>query len=635
MCGIIGLIGQANREDVVANLIRGLRGLEYRGYDSAGIAVFESIQDSEAGGATSWRLARRRATGKLQELEHVLAATPLFGRIGIGHTRWATHGAVTCANAHPHLAEGIAIVHNGIIENFHRLRQELEGEGVHFESQTDTEVVLHLIARSVRAGKDPLSAIREVIPRLKGAFSLLILFESLPEEMVAVRLGSPLAVGRGAEFLCIGSDALALAPFSTNICYLENGDLVRLNREGVEIFDRSGARVTRRFEPLPTGFAAVEKGPYRHFMQKEIHEQPHALTQTLAPYLDLTHGGLRLPSQSETGSLRFDSLDHLFLTGCGTAYYATCVARTWFERYASLSTETEIASELRYRDVPPRPRQMALFVSQSGETADTLATALHAQEQGYETAAVVNVQGASLARSVSHLFPTFAGPEIGVASTKAFTCQLAVLACLALEAGRQRGVLDKATLQDLTEALISLPRSIGSVLQQEEEIKEIARLFAGSRHALYLGRGVHYPIALEAALKLKEISYIHAEGYAAGELKHGPIALIDASMPVVVLAPVDRHFEKTLSNLQEVAARGGKILCLTTREGARAVEASSFGERATQKASIRCFILPEVPELIFPFVEVVPLQLLAYHVAVLLGTDVDQPRNLAKSVTVE
>jgi glutamine---fructose-6-phosphate transaminase (isomerizing) len=608
MCGIIGILGQA---PVATSIVDALKRLEYRGYDSAGVATLE-------GG----NLTRRRAEGKLRNLEVRLSKEPLSGTIGIGHTRWATHGRPNEINAHPHATDRVAVVHNGIIENFAELRAELQARGAKFMTETDTEVVAHLVTDEMAKGAGPITAVALSLPRLKGAFALAFLFSGEEDLLIGARKGSPLAIGYGDGEMYLGSDAIALAPFTSEISYLEDGDFVVLTRDGAAIKDVTGRVVTRPVIRSNASAFLVDKGNHRHFMAKEIHEQPEVVGHTLAHYVDFAANRIKLP-----GKLPFDfrSLDRLSMSACGTAYYAGLIGKYWFERFARLPVEIDIASEFRYREAPFKPGNLALFVSQSGETADTLATLRYAREQKQHIVSIVNVATSTIARESDMVMPTLAGPEIGVASTKAFTCQLTVLACLAIAAGRARGVIDADDEERLVKALIEIPRHMAAALALEPEIEKLARDLAKCRDVLYLGRGTSYPLALEGALKLKEISYIHAEGYAAGELKHGPIALIDETMPVVVIAPHDRVFDKTVSNMQEVAARGGRIILVTDPKGAR--------EATVQ--SLVTLTLPEMPSTVTPLVYAIPVQLIAYHTAVIMGTDVDQPRNLAKSVTVE
>jgi glucosamine--fructose-6-phosphate aminotransferase (isomerizing) len=608
LCGIVGILG---REPVAGQLVDALKRLEYRGYDSAGVATLER-------GA----LTRRRAEGKLRNLEQRLAKEPLNGTSGIGHTRWATHGKPTESNAHPHATERLAVVHNGIIENFRELRDELEKNGAKFGSETDTEVVAHLVTDEMKKGKKPAEAVKAALPRLRGAFALAFLFAGEEDMLIGARKGSPLAVGYGDGEMYLGSDAIALAPFTYTISYLEDGDWAVATRKGVQVYDEAGKPVKRQVLKSNASAFLVDKGNHKHFMAKEIHEQPEVVGHTLAHYLDMGSEKVALPTKLP---FDFKKLDRVSISACGTAYYAGLVAKYWFERFARLPVEIDVASEYRYREAPFQPGNLAIFVSQSGETADTLATLRYAREQKQHVLSVVNVPTSTIARESDAVMPTLAGPEIGVASTKAFTCQLSVLVCLAIAAGRARGVLSEEDERKLVRALVEVPRLMSEALRVEPQVEALARDLAKSRDVLYLGRGTAYPLALEGALKLKEISYIHAEGYAAGELKHGPIALIDETMPVIVIAPFDRVFDKTVSNMQEVAARGGKIVLVTDPKGAK--------EATVQ--STTTLSMPEMPSTVTPLVYAIPVQLIAYHTAVALGTDVDQPRNLAKSVTVE
>jgi len=608
MCGIIGVIG---REPAAPQLIDALKRLEYRGYDSAGVATLER-------GA----LTRRRAQGKLRNLEQRLASEPLSGTIGIGHTRWATHGKPTENNAHPHATEKLAVVHNGIIENFVALRRELEAEGARFSTETDTEVIAHLVSAEMARGKSPVEAVKAALPRLRGAFALAFLFAGQDNLLIGARKGSPLAIGYGDGEMFVGSDAIALAPFTDTVSYLEDGDWVVVTREGAEIHDEQGDVVQRAMLKSQASVMLIDKGNHRHFMAKEIHEQPEVVGHTLANYIEMATERVLLP---KTLPFDFRNLNRISIAACGTAYYASMIAKYWFERFANLPVEVDIASEFRYRSAPLGAGGLSIFVSQSGETADTLASLRYARDHKQHTLSIVNVPTSTIARESDAVMPTLAGPEIGVASTKAFTCQLAALATLAIGAGRARGVLSEADERRLVRALIEVPRHMAEALSLEPQIEQLARDLAKSRDVLYLGRGTSYPLALEGALKLKEISYIHAEGYAAGELKHGPIALIDETMPVIVIAPHDQIFEKTVSNMQEVAARGGRLILLTDAEGAKLADTQSMAT----------LTLPTVPADVSPLVYAVPVQLIAYHTAVQMGTDVDQPRNLAKSVTVE
>src|ERR1035437_258440 len=608
MCGIVGIIG---REPVAGHLLEALKRLEYRGYDSAGVATVDH-------GA----LGRRRAEGKLAALEKRLAREPLAGNIGIGHTRWATHGKPTESNAHPHATDRVAVAHNGIIENFRELRERLIKNGAKFASETDTEVVAHLVTAEMKQGKPPVEAVAASLKQLRGAFALAFLFAGEDDLMIGARKGSPLAIGYGDGEMYLGSDAIALAPFTDTISYLEDGDWAVMTHKGVEIHDEQGRKVERAVIKSTASAQMVDKGNFKHFMAKEIHEQPEVVGHTLARYIDMTIEKVVLP-----GQLPFDwkKLKRLSLSACGTAFYAGLVAKYWFERFAKLPVKIDIASEFRYREAPLEQGDLAIFISQSGETADTLATLRYAKQHQQHVLSVVNVPTSTIARESDVVMPTLAGPEIGVASTKAFTCQLAVLACLAIAAGRARGELSAADEQKLVRALIEVPRLMAEALALEPQIEALAQDLAKVRDVLYLGRGTSFPIALEGALKLKEISYIHAEGYAAGELKHGPIALIDETMPVIVIAPFDRVFEKTVSNMQEVAARGGRIILVTDPQGAK---------EATIE-STETIVLPAMASTVTPLVYAIAVQLIAYHTAAAIGTDVDQPRNLAKSVTVE
>ena len=608
MCGIVGILGKA---PVAEQLVDALKRLEYRGYDSAGVATLESGE-----------LARRRAQGKLKNLEQRLRAEPLNGHVGIGHTRWATHGKPTEANAHPHAGARVAVVHNGIIENFRELRDELQKGGAQFTSETDTETVAHLVDAQLAKGLKPVEAVKAALPRLRGAFALAFLFRGESNLLIGARKGSPLAIGYGDGEMYLGSDAIALAPFTDTIAYLDDGDFVVLDHAGAQVFDETGRAVKREIIKSGAGAMLVDKANYRHFMAKEIHEQPEVVGHTLAHYIDMANERVALPAD-----LPFDlsKVERLAISACGTACYAGYIAKYWFERFARIPVEIDIASEFRYREAPLRKGDVALFISQSGETADTLAALRYAKEQGLHIMSVVNVPTSTIARESDVVLPTLAGPEIGVASTKAFTCQLAVLAATAIAFGRAKGVLSAEDETKLTRALIEVPRLMATTLALEPLVEKLARDIAKEKDVLYLGRGTSYPLAMEGALKLKEISYIHAEGYAAGELKHGPIALIDEHMPVIVIAPYDRVFDKTVSNMQEVAARGGKIILMTDAKGAK--------EAAMD--NLETITLPDMPATVTPLVYAIPVQMLAYHTAVTMGTDVDQPRNLAKSVTVE
>jgi len=608
MCGIIAILGN---EPVAPSLVDSLKRLEYRGYDSAGIATLED-----------GLLTRRRAEGKLRNLEKRLGDEPLKGVSGIGHTRWATHGRPNENNAHPHATDRVAVVHNGIIENFGELRRELQARGARFATETDTEVIAHLVTDEMSKGADPAAAVAAALPRLRGVFALAFLFAGEDDLVIGARRGPPLAVGYGDGEMYLGSDAIALAPLTGSIAYLEDGDWVIVRRGGATIQDAAGRTVTRPIIRSDASAFLLDKGNRRHFMAKEIHEQPEVVGHALAHYVNFATRRIELPK-----ALPFDfrAIDRISISACGTAYYAGLIGKYWFERFARLPVEIDVASEFRYREAPLAPGNLALFVSQSGETADTLATLRYAREQKQHVVSIVNVPTSTIARDSDVVMPTLAGPEIGVASTKAFTCQLAVLACLAIAAGRARGALSEEDEERLVGALIETPRHMAAALALEPRIEQLARDLAKCRDVLYLGRGTSFPLALEGALKLKEISYIHAEGYAAGELKHGPIALIDETMPVVVIAPYDRVFEKTVSNMQEVAARGGRIILITDPKGAHEATIDS----------LVTMIVPEMPVTVTPLVYAIPVQLIAYHTAVIMGTDVDQPRNLAKSVTVE
>ncbi|MEM9278962.1 MAG: glutamine--fructose-6-phosphate transaminase (isomerizing) [Pseudomonadota bacterium] len=608
MCGIVGIVGN---EAVAPLLVDALKRLEYRGYDSAGVATQEDFG-----------LDRRRAEGKLVNLAERIEQYPLKGTTGIGHTRWATHGVPNEINAHPHFSENVALVHNGIIENFRELRDELEADGYAFASETDTEVVAHLVARNLKNGLQPREAALEALKRLEGAFALAIMFKEEPDLIVGARNGPPLAIGHGEDSMYIGSDAIALAPFTNKVTYLEDGDWCVLTKKQVEIFDLNGKSVNRAMQLSVGSSLLVDKGNHRHFMQKEIFEQPEVIAHTLSHYLDFGKCEARI---QEDMPFDFAKLDRIAISACGTAFLAGLVGKYWFERYARLPVDIDIASEFRYREMPMAKNGLSLFISQSGETADTLASLRYCREQGQHIGAIVNVRESTIARESDVVFPTLAGPEIGVASTKAFTCQMSTLASLSIAAGKARGTISPEEERQLVRDITEAPRFINQALKQEEEIEKVAQDLQRVRHVLYLGRDTSYPLAMEGALKLKEISYIHAEGYAAGELKHGPIALIDEDMPVVVIAPHDNIFDKTVSNMQEVAARGGRIILITDEKGANA---ASINAEHT-------IVMPDVPDILTPLVYALPIQLLAYHTAVLMGTDVDQPRNLAKSVTVE
>ena len=608
MCGIVGITG---REPVADRLVKALARLEYRGYDSAGIATLDHGE-----------IQRRRAPGKLVNLANKLSLDPLAGFTGIGHTRWATHGAPTELNAHPHATPRVAVVHNGIIENYRPLLVELAADGYLPVTQTDSEVVAMMVTRWMDLGLTPVAAVQATVSRLQGAFALVFLFHGEERMLVAARQGSPLAIGHGDGEMFLGSDALALSLFTDKVTYLEEGDWAVVTPEKASIHSREGSRVNRVVHQCNASSNVVEKGPYRHFMLKEIHEQPDAISRVVGRFVDRGTQTLALASPL---SFDFAALPRMTVSACGTAYLAGLVGKYWFERYARLPVDTDVASEFRYRQPPLQPDGLAMFISQSGETADTLAALRYCAASAQHIASVINVEESTIARESSSTFPLLCGPEIGVASTKAFTTQLTTLACLSLVAGDARGQLEDAVREELLAALTALPGAVAGALLAEPGIAEIARDLSKATNALFLGRGPLFPIALEGALKLKEISYIHAEGYAAGELKHGPIALVDEAIPVIVIAPSDELTEKTVSNMQEVCARGGRIILITDPQGAQ-----THGGMAH-----RTIILPQVHPFIAPIVAAIAVQLLAYHTAAHLGADVDQPRNLAKSVTVE
>ncbi|HEY9010612.1 MAG TPA: glutamine--fructose-6-phosphate transaminase (isomerizing) [Devosia sp.] len=608
MCGIVGIIGV---EPVAPRLVDALKRLEYRGYDSAGVATLE-------GG----RIDRRRAEGKLGNLAQKLAFEPLAGNIGIGHTRWATHGAPTEHNAHPHATDRVAVVHNGIIENFRELLEDLAKDGYLPQTQTDTEAVALWLTREIDRGLDPEMAVAVTLKRLRGAFALALMFNGHEKLLIAARRGAPLAIGYGTTEMYLGSDAMALAPFTSRLSYLLDGDWAVITPQGVTIRDGSDAIVQRETMVSQASALMVDKGNHRHFMAKEIYEQPETISHTLSHYVDM---GAEAVSLREALPFDFKTLSRLTISACGTASFAGSVAKYWFERYARLPVDVDVASEFRYREPPLEQNGLSLFISQSGETADTLAALRYCASQGQHIASLLNVPESTIARESQVVFPTLCGPEIGVASTKAFTAQLTSLASLALAAAVARGTVSREQERELVHAMISLPTAVSAALATEEQIQDIAKRLSKAKDVLYLGRGQMFPIAMEGALKLKEISYIHAEGYAAGELKHGPIALVDELMPVIVVAPSDELMEKTLSNMQEVAARGGKIILITDEDGAKAA-----GQGVDDM-----IVLPKVSSFVAPILATIPVQLLAYHTAVFMGTDVDQPRNLAKSVTVE
>lgn len=604
MCGIIGILGT---HETAPSLVEALRRLEYRGYDSAGIATVDN-----------GRLDRRRAAGKLDNLSDLLVHQPLTGKSGIGHTRWATHGGPSTDNAHPHISGRVGVVHNGIIENFKPLREDLAKSGYAAETETDTETIALLTARHLDEGLDEIEAVRATLAQLEGAFALAFLFAGQDDLMIGARRGSPLAVGWGTSEMYLGSDAIALAPLTDRITYLDEGDMVVLSRTTADIYDSSGQRANRPMRRIEVDNTRVEKGGYKHFMEKEIAEQPRVMAELLGAYIDDTN--FSFPEEVPD----FKEIDRVIIVACGTAFYAGLTAKYWFEQIARIPVEIDVASEFRYREPPIGERALAIFVSQSGETADTLAALRYCADKS-RTLAVVNVTESSIARESDVVLPIYAGVEIGVASTKAFTCQLGVLAMLALKAGHDRGQMSQADLATAIGGFNSLPGLMSQVLNREEAIDKVCHELSDARDILFLGRGQMFPLAMEGALKLKEISYIHAEGYASGELKHGPIALIDPAVPVIVFAPSDELFDKTVSNMQEVMARGGKVLLVSDRHG---VEMASEGVW-------RIIEMPDIAALLAPLLYALPAQLLAYHTAVAKGTDVDQPRNLAKSVTVE
>ena len=604
MCGIVGILSE---HEAAPTLVEALKRLEYRGYDSAGIAT-----------VNAGKLDRRRAVGKLVNLSDLLTHDPLAGKVGIGHTRWATHGGPTVKNAHPHQSGPVAVVHNGIIENFKELREELAEKGYAPESETDTETISLLTQSFLDQGLAPRDAAEQAIARLDGAFALAFVFDGEDDLIVAARKGSPLAVGYGDGEMYLGSDAIALANLTDRITYLEEGDRAALTRKGVEIWDAEGRVANREVRTIQIDAAQVDKAGHKHFMAKEIAEQPTVLANALSHYLK--GEDLILPETVPD----FSKIDRIIMVACGTAFYACQTAKYWIETLAGIPVEVDVASEFRYRDAPIGPNTLAIFVSQSGETADTLAALRHVATRA-QILSVVNVPESSIARESDVVLPIYAGAEIGVASTKAFTCQLLVLLVLALRAGADRGTFDKKGLADHLNGLVALPGLISQALSTADQIAATAADLADARDILFLGRGSMFPLALEGALKLKEISYIHAEGYASGELKHGPIALIDANVPVIVMAPRTDLFEKTVSNMQEVMARGGKIVLVTDRKGREAAGDGTW----------RVLEMPETDDLVAPILYAIPAQLLAYHTAIAKGTDVDQPRNLAKSVTVE
>ena len=607
MCGIVGILGNHEASPI---LLDALKRLEYRGYDSSGIAT---INDGV--------LERRREIGKLVNLADKLVHKPLKGKIGIGHTRWATHGGPTVANAHPQKTGKVAVVHNGIIENFKKLRDELISDGAVFQSETDTETVAQLCMSFINNGDNPAIAAKKTLDRLEGAYALCFLFHDNDNLLIAARKGSPLAIGHGNGEMFVGSDAIALAPMTNQVTYLEEGDLALITRESLEIFDFDGRAIERNRQTLDLNAQNVAKGNYKHFMAKEIAEQPSVLADAIQQNLNSARNKLEIPSLA----LDFRSINRITLVACGTAFLACNVAKYWFEKIARISIDLDVASEFRYREPPVEKNNLAIVVSQSGETADTLAALRYCNKNGMKTLGIVNVDESTISREASLALQIHAGPEIGVASTKAFTCQLTTLYFLAIKAAKDKGSINSNQEAKLIKSILQLPSMIVDALSLEAEIKQTAQDLSKASNAIFLGRGAMYPLASEGALKLKEISYIHAEGYASGELKHGPIALVDENMPVVVLAPRDELFEKTVSNMHEVMARGGKVLLITDAEGAD----------EAQEGTWKTIIMPNIPNDLAPILYSIPVQLLAYHTAVYKGTDVDQPRNLAKSVTVE
>ncbi len=606
MCGIIGVVGKTSVQE---RLIASLKRLEYRGYDSAGIAGF-----------VDGKVERRRAKGKIRALEDVLADQPLNATVGIGHTRWATHGAPSAPNAHPHTQGRVTLVHNGIIENYAELRERLRAQGRTFESETDTEVIAALLDSELAGGAEPLAALKATLDQLVGAYALGVLVDGFPSLIMGARRGSPLVVGYGDGEMFIGSDALAVGPFTSRVCYLDEGDYVAIDHDGARIFDQAGKPAKRAIRTVPASAALVEKGNYRHFMEKEIHDQPEGCQHTITAYVDTLNARTAIP-----GGVDFASLARIQIVACGTSYIAGMLGKYMIEQLADLPVDVEIASEFRYRQPALQSDSLVVAMSQSGETADTLAALRYCQAKGMRSAAVVNAQESTMAREVDVVWPIHCGPEIGVASTKAFTAQICVLTAVAVAAARARGKIDEAEEQRLVRVLLEAPRLVAESIKLEDAVQRVATEVAKARDVLYLGRGPMFPLSLEGALKLKEISYIHAEGYAAGELKHGPIALVDDKTPIVILAPFDSYFEKSASNMNEVMARGGQVIFITDADG----------EKHAPKGARVVVTAPRCDPLIAPLVYSPPIQLLAYHVAVQKGADVDQPRNLAKSVTVE
>jgi glucosamine--fructose-6-phosphate aminotransferase (isomerizing) len=608
MCGIVGILSK--EKDAAPLLVEGLKRLEYRGYDSAGVATL-----------VDGKLERRRAEGKLVNLADKLAKEPLHGTVGIGHTRWATHGGATERNAHPHITNDVAVVHNGIIENYQELKEELEKSQFRFESDTDTEVIAHLVTFYLRQGMKPTVAVDQALTRLRGAFAIAMIFSGEKDLIIGARFGTPLAIGYGKGEMFMASDSYALAPLTDKISFLEDGDRVEMSRAGITIRNIEGKKVEREIRVTAQSGALTGKGEYRHFMEKEINEQPAVIGDTLNTYINPATGHITMPDDI----MSISNAPKITISACGTAYYAGFVAKYWLEQIARIPTEVDIASEFRYREAPMPAGGAALFISQSGETLDTLEALRYCKRQGQKCVSILNTIESTIERESNAVLRTLAGPEVGVASTKAFTTQLTTLACLTVALARKRGAISAEREKQLTDALREVPSRVAELLGHDEKIREMAKHIAEARDVLYLGRGTSYPIALEGALKLKEISYIHAEGYASGELKHGPIALIDNGVPVIAIAPYDALFEKTASNAQEVIARGGKVLLISDKQGIAKLKDKSAWT----------IEIPECDPFVAPILYTIPVQLLAYHVAVIKGTDVDQPRNLAKSVTVE
>ena len=608
MCGIFGIVGE---DSIVEKILGSLTRLEYRGYDSSGIAISDSEKK---------KILCFRAEGKLEKLKKILKNKKINGQIGIGHTRWATHGVPSEKNAHPHYTDSVAIVHNGIIENYIKLKKELSDKGCKFKSQTDSEVIAHLLTQFLNKGLSPHEAIKETLPKLEGAFALAILFRD-HKKLIGARKGSPLALGISKKTFFLGSDSIAIAPHTQNICYLDEGDWVEINKSSFKIYDSSNNEVNREIQLTSYNNKNSGKGNFNHFMQKEIFEQPSVLGDSLSRFINPTQKTIQIPNLR----LNWNKIKSIKFVACGTSYYACLVATYWFQKYSKIPAEAELASEFRYKSQIKLTSQLCVFISQSGETADTLAALRHAKNHKMKILSIVNVVESSIARESNFVLPTAAGPEIGVASTKALTAQLCVLSCLCIFISKKKKIISKSNEEKLTKSIIEIPSKISEVLKKNKKIEKVSKDISVAKSCLFIGRGVCYPIALEGALKLKEISYIHAEGYASGEMKHGPIALIDKKMPVVAICPKNFIFEKNLSNIQEILARGGKVYVITDKKG----------ETYFKDLKIKKLVIPDVEEFVSPILYCVPVQLLAYYAAVLKGTDVDQPRNLAKSVTVE